>query len=69
MIEIIEILTWQARNQKGITLVQLSQITGISKSTLNNIENGRTSPTLEQLEKISVALDIPITQLFDSEYK
>lgn len=35
----MKILTWQARNSKKVTLVKLSKMTGISKSTLNNIEN------------------------------
>lgn len=65
----MEILTWQARTEKNLTLVQLEELTGISKSTLNTIENGITSPTLRQLEAIAAALDVKITDLFDSEYK
>lgn len=65
----MEILTWQARTEKKLTLVQLEALTGISKSTLNTIENGVTSPTLRQLEAIAVALDVKITDLFESEYK
>lgn len=44
-------------------------MTGISKSTLNNIENGKTSPTLHQLELIAKALNIKISDLYESEYK
>ena len=65
----VEILTWQARTKKGITLVQLAKMTGISKSTLNNIENSKTSPTLMELEVIAKALGVRITDLFDSDYK
>ncbi len=65
----MEILTWQARTKKGITLVQLAKLTGISKSTLNNIENSKTSPTLMELEVIAKALGVRITDLFDSDYK
>lgn len=65
----MEILTWQARTNKNLTLKQLEALTGISKTTLNNIENGLTSPTLRQLEAIAVALNIHISQLFDSDYK
>ena len=46
----MKILTWQARNDKRISLVKLSQMTGISKSTLNNIENEKVSPTVAELE-------------------
>ena len=65
----MEILTWQARNTKNISLVKLSQLTGIGKSTLNNIENGKVSPTISQLEAIAVALNVHINDLYESEYK
>lgn len=65
----MKILTWQARNDKKVTLVKLSKMTGISKSTLNNIENERVSPTLAELEAIAKALRMKITDLFDSDYK
>lgn len=44
-------------------------MTGVSKSTLNNIENGKTSPTLANLEKIAKGLGCRISDLYDSEYK
>ena len=65
----MEILTWQARHGKKVTLVKLSGLTGISKSTLNNIENGRVSPTIVQLEAIARALDVKISDLYESKYK
>ena len=65
----MKILTWQARSDKRISLVKLSQMTGISKSTLNNIENERVSPTVAELEAIAKALNVRITDLFDSDYK
>jgi len=65
----MRILTWEARNIKKITLLQLQKLTGISKSTLNNIENGKVSPTLHQLEIIAKELGVNITDLFESEYK
>lgn len=65
----MDILTWQARNDKNVTLVKLSGLTGISKSTLNNIENGRVSPTIKQLEAIAKALGVKISDLYESQYK
>lgn len=65
----MKILTWQARNNKKVTLVKLSRMTGISKSTLNNIENEKVSPTIAELEAIAKALEMKITDLFDSDYK
>ena len=65
----MEVYTWQARINKGMTLKQLEIATGIGKTTLNNIENGLVSPTLVQLEAIARALDVTMSELFDSEYK
>ena len=65
----MEVYTWQARFNKGMTLKQLEIATGIGKTTLNNIENGLVSPTLVQLEAIARALDVTMIELFDSEYK
>lgn len=65
----MKVLINKARKEKGITLRQLEQMTGISKSTLNLIENEKFSPKLTQLEKIAVALDVRITDLFESKYK
>lgn len=65
----MRITTWQARNSKNITLVKLAVLTGISKSTLNNIENQKVSPTIAELEAIAKALNMKITDLFESDYK
>lgn len=65
----MEILLWNVRTQKGYTLKQLKKLSGVSKSTIDNIENGITSPTLYQLELLAKALDVKITDLFDSKYK
>lgn len=65
----MQILLWEARTARRFTLLQLAKRSGIGKSTLNNIENGRVSPTLLQLETIAIVLGIRITDMFESEYK
>lgn len=65
----MNILTWETRTKKGLTLIELAEKTGIGKSTLNNIENEKVSPTLFQLEMIAIALEVKITDLFESEFK
>ena len=65
----MKILTWQARKDKKVTLVELAKLTGISKSTLNNIENMKVSPTMAEMEAIAKALNVKIGELYDSEYK
>ncbi|MFR1090811.1 MAG: helix-turn-helix domain-containing protein [Blautia wexlerae] len=55
--------------RKNISVRQLSLMTGIPKSTISNIMNERYSPTLENLEKIAIALEVKISDLYESEYK
>lgn len=54
-----EILT-----QRGITLKDFAQISGISQSNLSNYLNGNISPTLDTLKKIASFLNIDIVELF-----
>ncbi len=65
----MKILTYEARRAKGLTLMQLAEKTEISKSTLQCIETGQVSPTLNQMERIAKALDTKINALFISKYK
>lgn len=60
---------WEIRTAKGLKLEAVADVTGVSKSTLNNIENGKTSPTLANLEKIAKGLGCRISDLYESEYK
>lgn len=65
----MEVLLWERRNEKELSDRELAKLSGLGKSTINNIETGKTSPTLKQLKAIAVALDCKITDLFDDEYK
>ena len=55
------------RTSKNITLYKLSKDTGLSRTYLRNLENNKTfNPTINVLEKIAVALNVNIKQLFYS---
>lgn len=60
----IAILLWQVRTACGFSLRELAERTQLSKSTLNRIENGETSPTLNELEVIAGALNCTIADLY-----
>lgn len=45
------------RKQKGITLSQLSEMTGLNRSNLSLIENGKRQPQVNTLQKILDSLD------------
>lgn len=65
----MKILLWELRNEKGLSGRKLAEMSGIGKSTINNIENGKTSPKMRQMEALAKALDVGIMDLFESEYK
>lgn len=65
----MEIKIWEARSKKGISLAELSKRTGISKSALNNYENGKRIPDMKQMEKMAIALDTTISNLYESPHK
>ncbi|MBE6572101.1 MAG: helix-turn-helix transcriptional regulator [Ruminococcaceae bacterium] len=54
--------------ERGITLNKLSNICGITQSTLNNIVGGRNnSTTVSTVKKICDGLEISIVDFFQSE--
>ena len=54
---------------KNISARQLAALTGISKSTINNIANETYSPTMDNMEKLAAVLRVRISDLYDSPYK
>lgn len=60
----MEILIWQQRTSNNYSLVKLAEITGVSKSEINAIENGKVSPRLDTLERIAEGLGVEIHDLF-----
>ena len=53
----------RVRSQRGVTLNDLSERTGISKSTLSRLENGQRRPSLELLLPLAQAYRIPLDDL------
>lgn len=52
------------RIAKGLTQVGLSELADLSPSIVSDIETGRRNPTLITIEKIALALEVPVHQLF-----
>jgi transcriptional regulator with XRE-family HTH domain len=51
------------RQERGITLAELSDTTGISLSTLSRLEAGQRKPTLELLLPLAKAHGVPLDEL------
>jgi transcriptional regulator with XRE-family HTH domain len=51
------------RTERGVTLAELAEATGISKSTLSRLESGQRKPSLELLLPIAQAHQVPVDEL------
>lgn len=51
------------RESRGLSLEQLAELTGVSKSMLRQIETGKSSPTISTIWKIANGLRISFTSL------
>lgn len=66
----LEINIGKIRTEKRISTRKLEELTGISKSRINDIENsriGKSPVNIVELEAIAKALQVRISDLFDSE--
>lgn len=54
------------RSERGTTLAQLSETTGISVSTLSRLESGQRRPTLELLLPLARAHQVQLDELVDA---
>lgn len=55
----------QIRKSKGLSQEKVALKAGITTSYMGQVERGEKSPTVDSLEKISYALNVPISELFD----
>lgn len=55
------------RSDRGWTLEQLAQASGLARSTISKIENAQMSPTYDALIKLSNGLGMNLGQLFSEE--
>lgn len=54
------------RRERGLSLGQLAELSGISKMMLSQIERGKTNPTINTIWKIANGLKVPYTALIDA---
>ena len=54
----------EIRKRKGISQDVLSGLAGIGRTHLSAIERGERKPTLETLYRISIALDMKMSEIF-----
>jgi len=52
------------RKAKGVTLIELSETTGVAQASLSRIETGTMTGTVESHEKIAEALGVGLAELY-----
>ncbi|OIU67714.1 helix-turn-helix domain-containing protein [Rossellomorea aquimaris] len=54
------------REERGLTITELSHLAGISKSYISSIERGlQKNPSIKVLQKLADTLNIPLSQLLE----
>lgn len=51
------------REQKGLSLRDVAEVTGVSASTLSRIENGAGKPDADNIARLAAWLDMPIERV------
>lgn len=51
------------RIKKEVSQEKLAELSGLHRTTLGTIENGKTSPTLDSIAKIAKALNVSLSDL------
>lgn len=57
----------RCRNEKGLSLRDLAIMVDLSASFLSQIEQGKASPSIENLKKIANSLDVRVSYLIEDE--
>lgn len=55
------------RQAKGLSRNDLADLVGVSFNSIRYYEEGRRFPTIHTIEKLAIALDIRIDDLFDKK--
>jgi len=63
----MKIFVEQYRIEKGLSLSELSRMSGVAVSHIHNIEGDTKNPTIATLCKISKALGVPCCKLFSCD--
>ena len=54
----------EVSKSQGISITRLAELVGITQHNMSNIANGKTSPSLELLDRIATALGVTVPELF-----
>ena len=55
------------RNERGFSQARLAELAGVDRKTINRIENGHFSPSLDTLTRLSVVLKCKLSDLVEGK--
>lgn len=65
----MKILLNEIMYERNLSFQEAAFMTGISKSTIHRIANGKVSPTADTLELLAKGLKVRISDLYESDFK
>ena len=57
----------QLREERNLSQGDITEVIGLPRSYISRIENGHAVPSLETLQRLATALDVPLYRIFYSE--
>ncbi|MCK9470696.1 MAG: helix-turn-helix transcriptional regulator [Bacilli bacterium] len=54
------------RNSRKLSIEDIRKVSGLSKSTISELENGKSNPTNETLNKLAEVLEVNITEFYNN---
>jgi transcriptional regulator with XRE-family HTH domain len=57
----------ELREQRNLSQGDITEVIGLPRSYISRIENGHAAPSLETLQRLATALDVPLYRIFYSE--
>ena len=65
----MRILLDRILTRKNLSIRQVSILTGVPRSTIEDIITGKRSPRMSTMEQLAKGLNVRIADLFESPYK
>jgi transcriptional regulator with XRE-family HTH domain len=55
----------ELRKERGLTQEQLAELVEVEQKHISRLELGKSFPTIDRLQKVSEALNVPLREFFD----
>lgn len=58
----------ELRLEKGLSQEKLANLAGVDRTYMTQVENGKRNISIENIRKICIALDVNLSDFFESHY-